>query len=245
MEKYENDEIEIDLGSLIRVLLQKWWMFAIGGVIAGLIAFIVTQVILTPKYESQSMLYILSKTTSIASFSDLQLSSGLTSDFEVIATSKPVLDAAVDRIKEEDGITLTREDLEEMLTVTNTSDTRILVITATDSDPVRACSVANAVASETADQMAYIMKSDPPTTVEAAEVSAEQVSPSVLKNTIIGILAGFILIGMYLVIMFIRNDNIKTQEDIEKYLGLSTMAIIPLERGKVNTRKTKKAKRKE
>lgn len=240
MERHENDEIEIDLVSLIRVLIRKWWMFAVGGVITGLLAFIATQVLLTPQYQSQAMLYILSKTTSIASFSDLQLSSELTADFEVIATSNPVIDAAVERVKEEDGIVLTRKDIKDMIAVSNRADTRILVLTATDPDPARACSVANAVAAETADQMAYIMKSDPPTTVEAAEVSAEQVSPSVMKNTAIGILLGLILVGMYLVIVFIKNDNIKTQEDVEKYLGMSTLAVIPLEESKGKSRKAKR-----
>lgn len=245
MERYENDEIEIDLGSLIQALLRKWWMFAAGGIIAGLIAVIVTLVLLTPQYESKSMLYILSKTTSVTSFADLQLSSGLTADFEVIATSMPVIDGAIEKIQEEDGITLTRKEIQEMISVSNTSDTRILVITAQDADPTRACIVANAVASETADQMAYIMKSDPPTTVEEAEVAVEPISPSVTKNTAIGILAGILLVGLYLVIQFIRNDNIKTQEDVEKYLGLSTLAVIPLEKGKPDKRKELKEMKKD
>ncbi len=245
MERYENDEIEIDLGSLIRVLLHKWWMFVAGGVIAGLIAIIVTLVLLTPQYESKSMLYILSKTTSVTSFADLQLSSGLTADFEVIATSMPVIDGAIEKIQEEDGVTLTRKEIQRMISVSNTSDTRILVITAQDADPTRACIVANAVASETADQMAYIMKSDPPTTVEEAEVSVEPISPSLPKNTAVGILAGILLVGVYLVIQFIRNDNIKTQEDVEKYLGLSTLAVIPLEKGKPDKRKELKELKKD
>ena len=245
MERYENDEIEIDLGSLIRVLLHKWWMFVAGGVIAGLIAIIVTLVLLTPQYESKSMLYILSKTTSVTSFADLKLSSGLTADFEVIATSMSVIDGAIEKIQEEDGVTLTRKEIQRMISVSNTSDTRILVITAQDADPTRACIVANAVASETADQMAYIMKSDPPTTVEEAEVSVEPISPSLPKNTAVGILAGILLVGVYLVIQFIRNDNIKTQEDVEKYLGLSTLAVIPLEKGKPDKRKELKELKKD
>ncbi len=220
-------------------------MFAAGGIIAGLIAIIVTLVLLTPQYESKSMLYILSKTTSVTSFADLQLSSGLTADFEVIATSMPVIDGAIEKIQEEDGITLTRKEIQEMISVSNTSDTRILVITAQDADPTRACIVANAVASETADQMAYIMKSDPPTTVEEAEVAVEPISPSVTKNTAVGILAGILLVGLYLVIQFIRNDNIKTQEDVEKYLGLSTLAVIPLEKGKPDKRKELKEMKKD
>ena len=233
MEKYENDELEIDLGSLLIALLRKWWLFVIGGVIFGLLAFIGTQLFITPMYQSKAMLYILSSTTSVTSLADLQLGTELTADFEVIATSNPVIDAAKKRIKKEDDISLSRQAIKNMLTVTNTTDTRILTITATDSDPVRACSVANAVAEETAEQMAYIMKSDPPTTVEQAEVSKTQVSPSVTKNTMLGILVGFMLVGLYLVILFIRNDNIKTEEDVEKYLGLSTLAVIPMENGKL------------
>lgn len=237
MERYENEELEIDLGSLLHELLHKWWMFAIGGVIMGLVAFIGTQLFLTPMYQSNAMLYILSSTTSVTSLADLQLGSELTADFEVIATSNPVIDAAVERVAEEDGIELTRKEIKNMLTVSNKADTRILVITATDADPIRACSVANAVAEETAEQMAYIMKSDPPTTVEQAEVSSAQVSPSVAKNTVLGILAGCMLVGLYLVIMFIKNDNIKTQEDVERYLGLSTLAVIPMGNSKSESRK--------
>lgn len=80
--------------------------------------------------------------------------------------------------------------------------------------------------------MAYIMKSDPPTTVENAEVAEEPISPSMLKNAVIGAFLGLLLVGLYLVIVFIKNDNIKTQEDVEKYLGLSTLAVIPIQKGK-------------
>ena len=80
--------------------------------------------------------------------------------------------------------------------------------------------------------MASIMKSDPPTTVESAEVSEKPVSPSLLKNTAIGILLGILLVCGVLTVRFIINDNIKTEEDVEKYLGLSTLAIVPYVKGK-------------
>ena len=35
-----------------------------------------------------------------------------------------------------------------------------------------------------------------------------------------------------LVIQFLLNDNIKTEDDIEKYLGLSTLVAIPKEKGR-------------
>lgn len=229
MEKLDKDEIEIDLGALLREALRRWWVFLITAAICGLLALI------TPQYESQAMLYILSKTTSVTSFADFQISTELTADFEVIATSKPVIDGALERMEEEDGVTLTREDVEEMLEVSNAADTRILVITATDPDPSVACIVANAVAAETADQMAYIMKSDPPTTVEEAEVAEEPVSPSLMRNTALGVLIGILLVAVYVTIQYIRNDNIKNQEEVQRYLGLNTLAVIPARKGRRHT----------
>ena len=243
MERLEKEEIEIDLASLLQEMLRKWWTFVIAAVICGLLALIGTVVLITPQYESKAMLYILSKTTSVTSFADFQISTELTADFEVIATSKPVIDGAVERIQEEDGVTLSREDIEDMISVSNETDTRILVITATDPDPSTACIVANAVAAETADQMAYIMKSDPPTTVEEAEAADEPVSPSVKKNTLLGVLAGILLVAVYLVIAYIRNDNIKNQEEVEKYLGLNTLAVIPLRKSEKRSEKKKAEKR--
>ena len=38
-------------------------------------------------------------------------------------------------------------------------------------------------------------------------------------------------------IRFLLNDNIKTEDDIEKYLGLSTLVAIPKEKGKDKKKK--------
>lgn len=221
------DEIEIDLGALLHVLLRKWWLIAICAFMGGIIALGITAGLLTPKYQSNALLYILNKTTSVTSLADIQIGTELTADFEVIATSKPVIDAAIERIKEEDGKSFTRKEILKMLQVSNKSGTRILTISATSANPQDACIVANAVAGETADRMADIMKADPPTTVEPAEVSEKPVSPSMKKNTAIGFLVGIVLVCAVLVIRFMLNDNIQTEEDVEKYLGLPTLATIP------------------
>jgi capsular polysaccharide biosynthesis protein len=222
-----DDEMEIDLAALFHVLLRKWWLIAICAFMGGVIALGITAGLMTPKYQSNAMLYILNKTTSVTSLADIQIGTELTADFEVIAESKPVIDAAIERIKEEEGKTFTRKDLLEMLQISNKSGTRILTISAISANPQDACIVANAVANETAERMADIMKADPPTTVEPAEVAEKPVSPSMRKNTAMGFLAGIVLVCGVLVIRFILNDNIQTEEDVERYLGLSTLATIP------------------
>ena len=217
MNKEYDDEIEIDLGALFQCLLKKWWLIVICALIGAGLALGSTILLITPKYQSSAMLYILNKTTSVTSLADIQIGSALTADFEVIATSKPVIDGAIETLKKEEGKTFTREQISKMLSVTNKEDASI---------------VANAVAKNTATKMGEIMKSDPPTTVENAETPKDPISPSLKKNTILGFLAGAVLVCAILVIQFLLNDNIKTEDDIEKYLGLSTLVAIPKEKGK-------------
>lgn len=234
----ENDEFEIDLVELFHMLLQRWWMIAVAAIVGFALAAGVTKFAITPKYESQAMLYILTKTTSVTSMVDLQIGEAITGDFEIIATSKPVIDSAIQQIKRTHNVSFTRKEIKEMLTITNQDDTRILQIRALSDNPEYACWVANAVAEATSERMAEIMKSDPPTTVERAEVEKEPVSPSLLKNSVIGFMLGAIAVCGVLVVQFLMNDNIKTDEDIEKYLGESTLVMIP----NVKSRKDDKQK---
>lgn len=228
----------IDLIALCTFYLKKWWLFLICGIAGGVIVLGITVGLITFQYQSSSMLYVLSKTTSITSVTDLSLADELTADYSIIAKSKPVLDGAIERVAQESGKEITRAQADEMVSVANKAS-RILVITATCDDPELAALLSNAVAEETMEQMAEITKTDPPTMVEKAEVSKTPASPNVMKNTVKGILLGLVLVGLFLTVCFLMNDNIKTEDDVEKYLGLSTLAIIP-ENAKKTSRKKKR-----
>ena len=59
---------------------------------------------------------------------------------------------------------------------------------------------------------------------------------------IIGVLLGILLSVAIILIAYISNDTVKTQEDVEKYLGLSVLGTIPLTE---TDRKKKKKKQKQ
>lgn len=236
----ENEEMEIDLIELAHVLLYKWWLILLVALSGLVIAVGYTKFAVTPMYESSAMLYVLSNTTSVTSVADLQIGSAITGDFEVIATSKPVIDKAIQTIKKEEGKKFTRSKIQGMISVENKEDTRILVIKAKSADPEDACMVANAMLEATAERMSEITKKEPPTTVEMAEVSKTPVSPSLKKNAVLGFLLGAVLVCGILVVRFLLNDNIKTEEDVEKYLGASTLVSIPRVKGRVEKKGDKK-----
>ena len=223
----ETDEIEINLSELFHMLFKKWWLMLIAALLGFIISVGITKFAIRPTYQSQAMIYILTKTTSVTSMVDLQIGAAITGDFELISTSKPVIDAAIREIDSTYDISFTRKDILEMLTIANEEDTRILKIQAVHENPEYACFVANAVADATSRRMAEIMKSDPPTMVERAEIEEEPISPSIVQNAAIGIIIGLLIVSAVLILRFITNDNIKTEEDVEKYLGEVTLASIP------------------
>lgn len=237
-------EYEIDLLELFHYFIRKWWLFLIGGVIGGGIFFLVTSFLITPVYESSATIYILSKTTSITAALDMTTGEKLAEDFTIIAKSHPVLDDAAAQIKKDTGKDITRKQMEEMINVSDDA-TRLLVITAISDDPETSAIVANAVAAQTSEKMAEITKTDAPTTVESAEASQIPSSPNVLKDTGIGAVIGIGVIALLLLIDFLMNDRIISEDDIEKYLGLPTLAVLPdRDLHEVNTDKRRRGRTK-
>ena len=82
-----------------------------------------------------------------------------------------------------------------------------------------------------------VMDTTPPNIMDYGQVASAPVSPSMKKNGIIGGLLGVVLACAIIIIQFMMNDSIKTGEDVEKYLGLNVLGMIPLQEG-VSRRKT-------
>ena len=90
-----DNEIEIDLKSLLLQLLSSWKIIFLAAVIAGGLAYAYSSFLVVPQYESTSELYVLTKSTSITSLADIQTGSSLTNDYIVIVNGRPVLDQVI------------------------------------------------------------------------------------------------------------------------------------------------------
>ena len=93
----ENDEI--DLLELVRAFWHRMWLILLAAIAGGGIAWAYSRYILTPQYEATAMLYVLSKETTLTSLADLQLGSQLTKDYQVLITSRPVLEEVIDSLE--------------------------------------------------------------------------------------------------------------------------------------------------
>lgn len=223
-----NDEIEIDLGKLLHTLINKLWIIILCFILGAVLMFGGTKVLMTPQYQGKAMIYVLSSSTSITSVADIQIGQQLTVDFEVVAKSRPVVEKIINKL----DLDTDYNETVSMLSTENPAETRILNLIVENEDPKLARDMANTWADVTAAQIADIMNTDKPTILEKAVVPEEPSSPNTMKNTAIGAIVGALVAIAVLAIRFIMNDTLQTTEDIEKYLGLNNLAVVPLEKRK-------------
>ena len=221
----QDDDDAIDLLEVGKELLRHWFTIFLVTLVCGSIAFCISKFLITPQYESTATMYILTKETTLASLADLQIGTQLTNDYQVVVTNRTVLQNTLDQLGLSDR--LTYEDLVKKITTENPANTRMLQITAKDSDPETAMNIANTIAGNASEFIADMMEITPPKVIEKGILPVKKSSPKNVRNAIIGALAGLLLMSAFFVIRFLRNDAVTTEEDVSRYLDLSVLASLP------------------
>ena len=221
------EEDTIDLMELAGVLLRKAWALALAFVIGATAAGVFTKLFITPQYEATSMIYIYTKSTSITSITDLQIGSQLAVDFQIVGTSREVMDSVIARL----GLDTDYKKLLNTVEISSPSGSHILKIVATNPDPQLAADISNAIADELRARIAAVINTDEPSTLSRAYVPEYPVSPSMVKNVALGGIGLTFLLAAIFVVAFLLDDTIKNEEDVKKYLGLNVLAEIVVERG--------------
>lgn len=230
---------EIDLLELLSVLRYRVIQIAICALAGALIAGAISFFVITPTYSSTAKLYIVSKSTSITSLADIQVGTSLTSDYVELVNSRTVLEPVIKDMNLED----TYESLGNRLNVSSPENTRLLYITVEDENPEMAREIANAIAKESQKQISDITKSDEPTVAEWAVAGESPVRPDKTRNIAIGFIIGMLIAAGCYIASYMLDTSIKSPEDVEKYLGLNTLGVIPIFEGEENMVKALKKKR--
>ena len=234
--KQRNDVIEIDLKEIVLLLARHIISIAAVTAAGGLAAGLISIYCLTPMYTSTSQIYILTNQGTVVSLSDLQMGSSLANDYEELIRSRPVVEEVAERLK----LDMKYEELLSYLSVANKDNTRIIRITVTYQDPVMAKELADTFAEVSQKRISEIMDLDEPTIVENAVAAEHQSSPNNRRTAIIGAILGMAAAAGIIILRYYLDDTIKTADDVEKYLGLNTLAAVPAEGGTDNSEKKQK-----
>lgn len=208
----------------------------------ALLAFGGSKFLMTPTYQSVTKIYVLNKQDSSntnVTYSDLQAGTQLVKDYSELIKSRFVLEAVIEQL----GLPLSYEKLSRKVTVSTPADTRVISIAVTNSNPVMAMKIANAIRETASTHICNVMDIEAVNIVETANVPTHKASPSVGKNTMLGGMLGILMVAAIVILSHLMNDTIQTEEDVEKYLGISTLAMIPL--NEAESRKKKKKYKKQ
>lgn len=234
-----NDDV-IDLMEIFYVIKKRIFIIICSAVICGCLAGLYTMFMVTPMYSSTASILVLSKEESMTtSYSDLQLGTQLTNDYQVIMKSTTVLEKVIYNL----GLEMEPEQLYKCISVDNPTNTRIIDVTVLYEDPILAKAIVDEIAEVSSVYVSEKMDVNKAEVIENGKIAMYQTSPSLKKNLFIGLFAGAVLSAAIFVYTYLIDDTIKTEEDMEKYLGIPALASVPDRKDFINTKKTKNNRR--
>lgn len=234
MNRQTEDEMEIDLRELFYTLLGKIPILILAFILGALVLYFISITLLEPKYQSSTSIYVLNRQdNNVVTYSDLQTGTQLTKDYAELVKSRSVTEKVISQLRLNtiygDMKDLDSKQLAAMISVDNTTDTRIIRITVTDKNPARAQDIANAIREAASLHIEAVMDIEAVNVVDYAEMPMEAVSPNILLNTLAGAGAGTLLAAFIIILFHLSDDRIKGPDDVEKYLGISVLGTIPLD----------------
>ena len=240
----DKGRFEISLGELVAVIIGKFWILILAGLLAAVAAYYYTAEMATPLYKSTARVYILNRQSSLStSISDLNSAVTLKDDFKVLIKSNEVYRQVLESVGENPA---NYKSIKGQLSLDN-NETRFVDITITDKDPVRAKLLVDAFAKVARKKAIEIMGVEDITIEEYGEIPIAPSSPEMSKNILLAVFAGVVLAAAIIIVTHIFNDSVRTPDDVEKALGICVLGSIPdisLLRRQKNRSRTKKTSNK-
>lgn len=221
----------MDLHDYLGVLRRRWITVVaiLLATVAGAAAITLAS---TPQYTASTRLFFAvqggESATDLAqgsSFTERQMAS-----YAQVARSPLVLEPVAETLE----VRSDESDLSSLLDITVAAETTILVIAATDADPVFARDLANAVADQVADTVGELSpeRPDGSETVRATKLSAAEVpqspsSPNVQRNLTLGAILG-LLAGMGIALLReVRDTRVRDEGDVAATTDVTVMGSVP------------------
>ena len=219
----------VDVKDLVSVFLKRVWIMIFAGIIATSAFFVVNTITCEPEYSSTATLYILGQNDSSSSVSEINtqisIATKIVNDCTHMIKSHTVLDHVIDTLGI--GESTTYAGLKQKISTNNPTDTRILEVTARASTPEEAKTIVDAICEKAKVEIARTVG------FEQVNIFEEGVyDPTPCNKTgamtyiFIALITAILVYGIFVVI-FIFDDSVWTDEEIDKYLGLSVLGDIP------------------
>lgn len=188
--------------------------------------------IIEPEYESNTTILINTNDGDSTKISteDINVSQKLAVTYGEIIKSRAVLNEVINNL----GLDTSYEQLKSCISVSTVNDTELINITVTYNDSEMSYKIADNLSEVFVNKATSLGNGDNIQIIDSPVVPENKSKPSLITNISISVILGLMF---SLFIVFLKeyfNDKITTSEDIERYLKLPLLGIIPL---KITNRK--------
>ena len=225
----KDEEVEIDLMQLFRALLKRSWAIILAAVIFGGCALVYTTLFVTPLYKARTLMYVNNNAVSVGdmkmsiSSGDLSAAQSLVDTYTIILGTR----ATLDDVAEIAGLNYSYEDLKKMISAASVNSTEIFYIEVTSPDPKEAELIANTIGQILPEKIASIVEGSSARIVDYAVAPAHKASPSIAKNTILGMLVGIVIACGIIVVRELMDDEIHTADYLTETFDSPMLAVVP------------------
>lgn len=227
-EKEKDSGREVDLRQMLTSLLHKSWLIILVSVLCAVVTFVGTYYFIDPKYDSSALFYVNNNdlpenVADIINIGDINARKSLVETYSVILEAHSTLTMVKDYAES----TRTVGELKSMISATSVEGTEIFRVTVTSTDPYEAEKLANAVANVLPTRISDIVDNSSAKVVDHALLPAGPSSPSYVKNTLLGFLAGFALCIGVLLLRELFDVVIRVEEDVQHCCNYPVLAAVP------------------
>ena len=227
MENYE----DIDIKRILEIILSKKLLIVLILLFSILFGYAYSYYYKKPEYKSSVTILLVAdenKTNKELTQTDLNINNGLISTYSSIAKSTNVVQKTIENLE----LNMSASSLQKKVDAKQIDSTQFLKISVTNANPELAKNIANELAQVFTQQIKEIYNLQNISIVDEAEVESTPCNVNHMKDIIMFAFAGLFLAMVSVVAIFMFDDTIKSEEDIEKNVKLKAIGTLPVDKEK-------------
>ena len=215
----------ITLKDLWDIFRQCWWIMLLSAVLVTGGFMVYNQLTFEPQYEAKATLYILREENAEAdrSSDDFSLALKVVKDCDYLLKSHSVLDDVITQ----QNLTMDYDELYKKVSTSNPTDTRVLEVTVQADTPRNAKTIVDSICEIGTVKIEQAMGFQQVNLYEYGIMDFEPCNRTSISTYLVLAMMMLVLVYAVFFLLFLLDDRIRTEEDIERYLGLSILGDIP------------------
>ncbi len=220
---------ELNLSDFIGILKSHWLVLLVTAVFCAVLVFGYSKIFVTPEYRASAQMFVDTRKASSEGKDTYINQTQIAAAKELASTYVHIIktNVVLNKVIEELDLDMSHNQLKNKITAEVIDDTQLLKIYVTDANKETALKIAEKLVEIAPDMVNEKVDSGKLISIDQPEVSSSPVSPNVTQNTLIGFIAGFVLLYIFFLVRRLLDNKFKSAESIQKILDLPVLGVIP------------------